>query len=428
MTALADGVAYLTAQSGASLLALFWFTILFELPKYGLSFLSVVAGAVRRDPAIEAVAERIAADSVGRVSVVVAGHNEEDAIARCVAGLHEQSRVPDEIVVVSDGSNDAMPARLRELMARNLVDGVHCTSLRAGKAAAVNLAERLSSGDIIVNLDVDCTFDRDAIRNIVAPFADRRIGGVSGNILVRNAAASLVAAFQAIEYLISISLGKRSAELVNHVVCVSGGFGAFRRAALEQVSGFDVGGGEDLDATLRLRKAGWQIRFAADAICYTDVPATMRGFIHQRFRWERDAVRLRYRKHGDLVLPFSSRRLSPTELAHELEFTLFNVAAAFAFPIYVVWLAVTYGQLALPVLLAAQAGLMALDLVSFLLAAAITPRSRAMRLLPYLLGYGLFQSIVMRVLRIIAYLHEWLFIGSFKDPYVPEKVRIMRKW
>ena len=87
---------------------------------------------------------------------------------------------------------------------------------------------------------------------------------MAGNIVVRNANASLIASFQAIEYLISISQGKQSANLTNQMTCVSGAFGAFRRTALESVGGLDSGGGEDLDVTLRLRAGGWTTLFAPD--------------------------------------------------------------------------------------------------------------------------------------------------------------------
>jgi cellulose synthase/poly-beta-1,6-N-acetylglucosamine synthase-like glycosyltransferase len=101
------------------------------------------------------------------------------------------------------------------------------------------------------------------------------------------------------------------------------------------VGGLDAGGGEDLDMTMRMRKAGWSVRFAPDAICYTDVPETFKAFIRQRFRWERDAIRLRYRKHRDQVSPLSSK-MQPLELVHQLEFLIFDVGAALAMPIYLV--------------------------------------------------------------------------------------------
>jgi cellulose synthase/poly-beta-1,6-N-acetylglucosamine synthase-like glycosyltransferase len=415
-----DGFNFLASQSSESLFRLFWFVVIFEIPRYTLSFIAVAAISIRAE---RARPEKV---NVGRVSVVIAGHNEEDSIERCVVSLREQCHVPDEIIVVSDGSTDRMPQVLHALQRRGLIQQVHCTQLRSGKSAAVNLAVGRSTGNIVVNVDCDCTFDRHALRDIIEPFADPEVGTVSGNIIVRNPKASLTSACQAIEYMISISQGKRASGLMDQVSCVSGAFGAFRREALERVGGLDSGGGEDLDVTLKLRTAGWKARFAPDAICYTDVPTTLDALIRQRFRWERDAVHLRNRKHRGLLNPFSSR-FSVLELVHELDFLVFNVFAAAIFPIYVVWLFVTYGELTPIILMAAQVGMWGLDAFTFLLAAWMTPKANAFALVRYLPAYSPFYGFLMRFVRLAAYLQEWVFKASYRDPYVPQKVHLVRR-
>jgi cellulose synthase/poly-beta-1,6-N-acetylglucosamine synthase-like glycosyltransferase len=211
------------------------------------------------------------------------------------------------------------------------------------------------------------------------------------------------------------------------VVCVSGAFGAFRRTALDSVGGLDCGSGEDLDCTIRLRKAGWKVAFAGDAMAYTKVPSTLSALVRQRFRWERDALRLRYRKHGELMNPFS-RRFILLEFLHEAEFILFNVIAAAAMPLYLIWLVLSYGHLALMILVAAQTGLLMLDVAAFALASLTTAGAGSLKLLPYLPGYSLFNGLFMRFVRLAAYLQEWLFDASSKDSYVPRKVNLVRKW
>ena len=42
-----DGITYLLSQSGESLLRLFWFVAIFEIPRYTLGFVSVVALSFR---------------------------------------------------------------------------------------------------------------------------------------------------------------------------------------------------------------------------------------------------------------------------------------------------------------------------------------------------------------------------------------------
>ena len=410
---------YLMALNPLGVFALFWFTIVFDIPRTVFLFVTALLFPFR-------LKERAAADEQ-RVSVIIAGHNEEDSIERCVRSMQEQSRPPDEIIVISDGSTDDMPEKIRDLQRRGIINQAHSTHLRGGKSAAMNLAERWASGDIIVNVDCDCSFHRHAIRNIMTLFDDPAIGAVSGNILVRNGTRSLIATFQEIEYLISLSLSKQAQAIFDQVTCVSGAFSAFRRQALKQVSGFDAGSGEDLDLTLRLRKAGWRIGFAPRAICYTDVPVTFRTLVKQRFRWERDAVRLRYRKHADLMNVFSANfRLS--ELVHEIEFVIFHILAAAILPFYLIWIFVTFGDLALLVLIAVQIVSVALEFCIFLLAVAATPDSRGLRLVPYAFAFSLFQGVVMRFVRLAAYLEEWLFNASVKDSYVPEKVQILRRW
>jgi len=418
---LADGFNYLTSQSWVGIFALFWFTIVFDVPRYTFAYIAAalfVPGRKRRTHWV---------DDIGKVSVVLAGHNEVDAIECCVRSLHEQSRRPDEIVVVSDGSTDAMPDRLRKLQRDGVVDQVHCTDLRGGKSAALNLGERWATGDIIVIADCDSTYERHALKYILEPLADPAVGAVSGNILVRNPEQSLITKFQAIEYLISISLGKRASALTDQITCVSGAFGAFRRAAIESVDGIDVGGGEDFDLTLKLRKAGWKVEFVADAICYTDVPVTFSALVRQRFRWERDTIRLRYRKHADLLNPLSNNFVL-REASHEVEFFIFHIVAAILLPLYIVWLFLTYGDLAFMILFSVQIGLFLFDLLSFFLAAMATPHTRCLPLLPYTFGYAFFNGFVMRNVRLAAYLQEWLFNASAGDEYLPEKVRLTRRW
>lgn len=413
-----ESLAFLTSQSGSSLFTLFWFVIIFEIPRYTLGFIATLALTLR--PRSKQPYE------AARLSVVIAGHNEEDSIERCVMSLLEQSRPPDEIIVVSDGSTDRMPEKLRSLQSRGLIKEAHCTQMRGGKSAGVNLAVGRTTGDIIVNVDCDCTFDRNALKKIIEPFADPKVGAVAGNIIVRNPKASVITACQAIEYMISISQGKQAADLTDQMSCVSGAFGAFRRETLDRVGGLDSGGGEDLDVTLKLRTAGWKAVFAADAICYTDVPETLLALTRQRFRWERDAVRLRYRKHRDLLNPFS-KQFDVIELLHELDFIVFNILAAVAFPIYLVWLFVIYGDFAPLILMAAQIGMWGLDLFTFLIAAWMTPKANAMRLMPYLLAYSPFYGFLMRMVRVAAYVQEWVFRASYSDPYVPKKVHLVRK-
>ncbi|WP_299586970.1 glycosyltransferase family 2 protein [uncultured Microbulbifer sp.] len=363
---------------------------------------------------------------MGKVSVTIAGHNEEDAIEKCVLSLWEQSHPPDEIIVVSDGSTDSTREKIRNLLRRRLIHGAHSTELRGGKSAAVNLALRYCTGDIIINVDCDCSFDYHAIKNILHQFDNPQVGAASNNILVRNWDANLLTIFQAIEYIISISLGKHALFMLGQMSCASGAFSAFRRTALNEAGGFDSGGGEDLDVTLRLRHYNWKIGYAADSICYTDVPTNLAALIRQRFRWERDAIRLRFRKYRHFINPFD-HRVKFREFFHQFEFLLFNVVAILILPVYLAWLFYSYGSNGWFILIAAQMVLIIMDLITFTLSAIATNKFKAAPFWPYLLGYSIFYVNLMRIVRLYSYIQEWVFKTSYYDTYSPSKVHRVRE-
>ena len=75
----------------------------------------------------------------------------------------------------------------------------------------------------------------------------------------------------------------------------------------------------------------------------------------------------------------------------------------------------------------AQIGMWGLDLISFLMAAWLTPKSNAFTLIPYLPAYSPFYGFLMRFIRLTAYLQEWVFKSSYHDTYVPKKVHLVRK-
>ncbi len=420
------GLSFLLNQTTASLVAVFWYTLIFDVPRYVLPF-AFAAVTMRNRASGDDPAPTIQEIAPAGVSIVLIGHNEANSIGACVRSLKEQSFSDFEIVIVSDGSTDGMSKVAREMVRNGEATCILSTGVRGGKASGTNLACEIARGDIIINIDCDCSFDRFAIEQLLKPFEDPRVGAACGDIAPRNANSSVVSQFQEIEYLESISVGKRFSAAINQVTCASGAFSAFRRTALREVGGLDVGGGEDLDVTLRLRQAGWRIAYVPDAVCYTDVPVTVYSYIRQRLRWERDAVWIRFRKHRRLLNPFNPKfRLA--EAFHQCDFVLFNVVGTCIFPVYVAWLAINFGALAIPILIAMQIALLTLDAFMLALSCWTTGRDTFWRNLLFLPGYTIFMSYVMRSVRLLAYIDEWFFSGSHRDNYTPLKVRHERAW
>jgi cellulose synthase/poly-beta-1,6-N-acetylglucosamine synthase-like glycosyltransferase len=113
------------------------------------------------------------------VSVVLAVHNGERFIRKkleCLLALNYPAELM-EILVVSDGSTDATDGIVESFRDR------HVRLLQApwgGKPAALNLALRHASGEILFYTDVRQLFHPDSLAHLVANFADPTVGAVTG--------------------------------------------------------------------------------------------------------------------------------------------------------------------------------------------------------------------------------------------------------
>ena len=115
------------------------------------------------------------ASAAAPVSILLAGHNEEGAIEKCVRSLRKQTFNNFEIVCVDDGSSDQTFAIMRRLQSLGLVQSIGRLQLRGGKASASNLAARMAHGDILILTDCDCSFEHRRHRGNPAPYGDRRV-------------------------------------------------------------------------------------------------------------------------------------------------------------------------------------------------------------------------------------------------------------
>jgi len=281
----------------------------------------------------------------------------------------------------------------------------------------MNLGAKLATGDFLVFLDVDTSFDRDLFKHLIGPFADPLVGVVAGNLKVRNSKVSFWTRMQAVEYLIAIGLHRRWLNVFGSNYLASGACGAYRRTVLDSFGGCDAATAEDLDNTLKARRGGWKAVFAPRAIATTDVPETLRMLVRQRMRWDRDLVRVAFRKHIDLL---DGRRYD-TLLSLELfQVLIISVLANLAYVIYMVVMLV-----AAPVLLAAvMAGCALLYAVMATLSVGTAlvfseRRKEELWLLAWAPLLPFYNEIIFRWVRIYASVLEILRINQ-EDPYLPQ--------
>ncbi|MBL8689347.1 MAG: glycosyltransferase family 2 protein [Rhodospirillaceae bacterium] len=422
------GIQMLGELDAPDLALFFWFTLIFELPRYLVGGLVFLYRSVRN--VLFGVPEQPLPVPNRNFSVIIAGHNEAESLPVCVHSILEQTAMGDprtgqkrlgEIVVVDDGSIDETRNVIQRLIKAGAIDIGLSIEMRGGKSAATNLAIAHCSHDFIIIVDADTTFDRDAFQHLLAHFDDPAVGAVGGNLFVRNPGASLTTVYQDIEYRISISLGRRISEMLDLLGIVSGAFGAFRRSAVEEVGGFDVEVGEDADITMKLRSAGWHLVFEPMARAGTDVPATVSALVRQRLRWDRSIVTIWWRKYDHLLNPFHAS-FSLANAAVIFDVVILQILISGAFFVYLVWIVLTFGWFTIVLLSATLFVYLCLSLVSLLISGIVDGRRDTVMLVVFLPWFVLFGCFGMRLVRLYAAVDELVFRRSYRDPYVPRRV------
>lgn len=122
-------------------------------------------------------------ESAPMVSILLCASNEAGNIERKLDNLLSLDYPCDriQILVASDGSTDGTDDIVRGYEDRGVV--LLRSEARVGKPSNLSRLEALAIGDILVFCDVRQLYHREAIRRLVAPFADPTVGCVSGALV-----------------------------------------------------------------------------------------------------------------------------------------------------------------------------------------------------------------------------------------------------
>lgn len=178
---------------------------------------------------------------------------------------------------------------------------------RGGRVSTLNTGLAFATGEIVMALDGDTSFDNDMVHQALLHFADPMVPAIAGALRVRNLKKSLVTRMQGLEYMLSMQSGKTGMSSWNIVNNISGAFGVFRRNFLCKIGGWNTHTAEDLDLTLRIRtyasRHHYNIPFEPHAVGHTDVPESYKELLQQRLRWDGDLVFIYLRKHWPSMTP-----------------------------------------------------------------------------------------------------------------------------
>lgn len=415
---------YFDQLSVNEFIRIYWYVFFIEVPRYLLfDYFILIMFYLRRfsDRKVYREAKNRFWVDQPLVSILAPGKNEGKNLYKLVKSLEAQTYQNYEIIIVDDGSDDDTPIIGRSLEKAGLIDLFIRNHVRGGKASAANLALRYAKGKYILHLDADSSLDRNAIERIITRFyLDDKIGCVGGNLKVRNSDESLAATMQAIEYLMSISVGRIITSYLGIYRIISGAFGAFKTDALKRIGGWDIGPGLDGDVTQKFRKMGYKVVFEDRAICLTNVPTKFSKLAKQRLRWSKSIIRFRLRKHIDVFLPTQS--FTWLNFFSSLENVLFNVVFAFLWLFYMIDIIIHFPETIVFIIIIKLIIYTAINFLQFFSLLAISERwKQETKLLLYIPLKSIYSGYFMRIARLMAYIKEMYFYSSYKDAWNPAK-------
>jgi len=403
------------------------FVVILELPLYFITWLGVMHYLWRRHS--EPPADL---PYYPRVSCICNAYAEGRDVQYSVRSLLEQIYPGHiELILVLDGAvknRDTYHAIVELSRHFNTEDTRRSVRFipkpqRGGRVSATNTGLLYATGEIVMALDADTSFDNDMVAHAIKPFADPNVVGATGPLRARNARKSLVTRLQAVEYMLAIYLGKVGLAEWNLINNLPGAYMIYRKSIVDHVGGWNTGTGEDLDLTLRVkqyisRHPKLRLVFAPGAIAHTEVPDTFKSFFIQRLRWDGDLSYIYFRKHWHSFSPLVGWKNFLSITWYGLLFQIFLPMLQVGFMAWLLW--TKPAAFFIGVMLLVYAFYASITLFQFLMFVTLLserPRQDA----PFILMVPLMPLFMIsaRIWSVVATFHEWFNSAHQDSPMGP---------
>jgi glycosyltransferase involved in cell wall biosynthesis len=201
------------------------------------------------------------------VSVIVPAYAEEAVIGERVSNLRALDYPDDrlEIIVACDGSVDRTAEQARAAGADLVLE-----LERAGKVRAQDAAVERARGDVVAFSDANARWEPDALAELVAPFADPRVGYVCGEVRLESHDGSNQ---EGLYWRYELAIRDWESRLRS----VTGGNGAIYATRREAYLVVDPIMGHDLSFPFKIVKHGWLALFNPRAVASEKMVPTIEG-------------------------------------------------------------------------------------------------------------------------------------------------------
>jgi hyaluronan synthase len=255
--------------------------------------------------------EPIDADFTPGVTILIPCFNEEEWIQRTILSCINQDYPVDklEVIVIDDCSHDKSVEKIEEIIHKLHQEADQfATKSRlkyivqeknAGKREALAKGALDAKHELVVFVDSDSFLDPFAIRNLVQPFKDPKMGGVSGRTDVANTYTNILTKMQSVRYYIAFRIMKAAEAYFDAVTCLSGPLACYKKQIIldnmdnwlnQSFLGQKATFGDDRAMT-NFVLAKYRTTYQDSAVCQTIVPNKYKVFLKQQMRWKRSWLR-----------------------------------------------------------------------------------------------------------------------------------------
>jgi len=245
------------------------------------------------------------------VTVLIPCFNEEEWIQRTILSCINQDYPVDklEVIIIDDCSSDKSVEKIDEVVQKLYQEGEQFETRsrlkyivlkkNSGKREALAAGALEAKHELLVFVDSDSFLDPFAIRNLVQPFKDPKMGGVSGRTDVANTYTNGLTKMQSVRYYIAFRILKAAEAYFDVVTCLSGPLACYKKQIVmdnmerwlnQSFLGQKATFGDDRAMTnfvLRHHRTSYQ----DSAVCQTIVPNKYPVFLKQQMRWKRSWLR-----------------------------------------------------------------------------------------------------------------------------------------
>ena len=309
-----------------------YFFILYMIGYASFLFLSVTVGAsilyqMKRRNKLK---NELLGEYYIPITVVVPAYNEEVTIESSIRSLLALEYKLYEIIIVDDGSKDntskvvqnafhmhpinrpiqrKIPCQQEEAIYESYEWKVPITLIRkknGGKADALNMGINAAKYPYFICMDADSVLQYDSLEKIIRPVLENSdvvaVGGVvrpcngteiqQGRVISYRMPKKIIPCMQVLEYDRSFLAARILFDRFNGSIIISGAFGLFKKSVVIGAGGYDPNTmGEDMELVVKLHvycrenQIPYRIRYATDAVCWTQAPETLKDLCKQRRRW-----------------------------------------------------------------------------------------------------------------------------------------------